>query len=148
MLVILPIVSLQLNMGQILWQRLLPNLPPPVHPTFESLTQSDWGRVGVAQLFVMAIVIAPIAEELFFRGLVLQTVCRYTRRVWVSIVLSGIAFGAVHSAQPQAVLPLTTMGIILGYMRVRHRSIELCIVVHALFNAQSMIAAYLAPELV
>ncbi len=148
MLMILPIVSLQLNMGQILWQRLLPNIPPPVHPTLESLKQSDWGRAGVGQLFVMAIVVAPIAEELFFRGLLLQTLCRYTRRAWVSIVLSGLAFGAVHLGQPQAVVPLATMGIILGYLRVRHRSIELCIVVHALFNAQSMVAAFLAPELV
>ena len=147
-LFILPLVALQLKMGQMVWQRLFPSSSLPVHPVFESLSTSDWGPVGVVQLFVMAIVVAPIAEELFFRGLVLQTFCRYTRSAWLAIVLSGIAFGSVHSGQPQAVLPLTTMGIVLAYLRVRFRSIELCILIHALFNAQAMVMAFLVPELV
>ncbi len=146
-LIILPIVALQLNMGQILW-RWLSQAPLPVHNTFEALTSSEWGTVGVVQLFVMAIVVAPITEELLFRGLLLQLVCRYTQRAWVAIALSGVLFGLVHYDLPQAVLPLTSMGIILGYARVKYRSIELCILIHALFNAQAMVTAYLAPELI
>ncbi len=146
-LVILPIVALQLNMGQILW-RWYSTTPLPVHNTFEALSNSEWGTVGVVQLFVMAIVVAPITEELLFRGLLLQLICRYTKRAWVAIALSGVLFGLVHRDLPQAVLPLMSMGIILGYARVKYRSIELCILIHALFNAQSMVMAYLAPDLI
>ena len=146
-LIILPIVALQLNMGQILW-RWYSTEPLPVHNTFEALAGSEWGTVGVVQLFVMAIIVAPITEELLFRGLLLQLICRYSRRAWVAIALSGLLFGLVHLDLPQAVLPLTSMGIILGYARVKYRSIELCILIHALFNAQAMVTAYLAPELI
>ncbi|MCH7871151.1 MAG: CPBP family intramembrane metalloprotease [Planctomycetes bacterium] len=146
-LIILPIVALQLNMGQILWRWYSPT-PLPVHNTFEALRDSEWGTAGVVQLFVMAIVVAPITEELLFRGLLLQLICRYTRRTWVAIALSGALFGLVHLDLPQAVLPLTSMGIILGYVRVKYRSIELCILIHALFNAQAMVTAFLAPELI
>ncbi len=146
-LIILPIVALQLNMGQILW-RWYSTTPLPVHNTFEAMSNSEWGAVGVVQLFVMAIVVAPITEELLFRGLLLQLICRYTQRAWIAIALSGVLFGLVHRDLPQAVLPLTSMGIILGYARVKYRSIELCILIHALFNAQAIVTAYLAPELI
>jgi membrane protease YdiL (CAAX protease family) len=39
------------------------------------------------------------------------------------------------------------MGVVLGYLRLRCGSLWPCIVLHALFNARTMIAALLAPEL-
>jgi membrane protease YdiL (CAAX protease family) len=40
------------------------------------------------------------------------------------------------------------MGVILGYVRVRYRSLTACILIHALFNGRTMLFAWLNPELV
>jgi membrane protease YdiL (CAAX protease family) len=73
-------------------------------------------------------------------------VATQSRRAWPAIVLSSLAFGAVH-AQPQDVAPLVTMGVVLGFLRLRCNSLWPCIVLHMLFNARTMITAVLAPEL-
>ena len=40
------------------------------------------------------------------------------------------------------------MGVILGYVRLRYRSLPACILVHALFNARTMVFALLNSEMV
>jgi len=146
-LIIMPISYLQLQMGQILWHWLEPDAQPPVHAVLEALRSTAWGRWGAVQLSIAAVLVAPITEELFFRGLLLQALCRYLNHAWLAIVLSGAAFGFIHKEQPQDVLPLITMGVILGYVRVRYRSLPACILIHALFNARTMAFALLNPEM-
>ncbi|MBU0616183.1 MAG: CPBP family intramembrane metalloprotease, partial [Planctomycetes bacterium] len=134
--------------GQIVWRWLEPGAEQPIHAVLEAVEKSAWGLGGIAQLTLAAIVVAPIAEELFFRGLLLQTIWRYLGHAWLAIVLSGAAFGFIHHEQPQDVLPLVTMGVILGYVRVRYRSLPACVLMHALFNARTMAFVLLNPEMV
>ena len=145
-LIILAITGLQLQTGQTVWRWLEPEAQQPVHSVLEALERSTWRHWGVLQLTIAAVVVAPIAEELFFRGLLLQTLWRYLGHAWLAIALSGAAFGLIHHQQPQDVLPLITMGVILGYVRVQYRSLPTCILVHALFNARTMLFALLNPE--
>ena len=147
-LIILPIAYLQLQMGQIVWWWLEPGAEQPIHAVLEAVETSVWGPWGAVQLTLGAVVAAPIAEELLFRGLMLQMLWRYLGHAWLAIVLSGLAFGLIHHEQPQDVLPLLTMGVILGYVRVRYRSLPACILIHALFNARTMVFVLLNPEMV
>ena len=146
LLVVLPITTAQLEMGRVIWNWLHPGTQPPLHAVLQGLARNAWDAWGVAQLLVGAILIAPVAEELFFRGIILQSIAFHSRRVWPAIALSSIAFGVVH-AQPQDVVPLVTMGVVLGYLRIRCGSLWPCIVLHMLFNARTMLTAVLAPEL-
>jgi membrane protease YdiL (CAAX protease family) len=148
MLVVLPNAYLQLQTGQIIWSWLEPDAEQPVHAVLEALETSAWGWGGTVQLVLSAIVVAPLAEELFFRGLLLQTIWRYGGQAWLAILLSGVGFGLIHSELPQAVLPMATLGVILGYVRVRYRSLPACVLVHALFNARTMVYVLLDPEMV
>jgi membrane protease YdiL (CAAX protease family) len=146
-LILLPFANLQLLLGQIVWLWLEPGAKQPVHPVLEALDTSAWGAGGIVQLTLAAVVVTPIAEELFFRGLLLQLIWRYLGHAWLAITMSGAAFGLIHYQQPQAVLPLVTMGLILGYVRVRYRSLPACVLVHTLFNARTMAYVLLNPEL-
>lgn len=146
-LVIVPIVTVQLRMGTLVWEWIQPEVEPPQHPVLLALNTSDWGRWGIVQLLLGAVVIAPLAEELLFRGVLLQTLCRHLRLGWAAILFSSVLFGCVHVGQPQAVLPLTSMGIILGYLRLRSGSLGPCILAHILFNARTMTFNLLASEL-
>jgi membrane protease YdiL (CAAX protease family) len=145
-LIVIACTTLQLGMGQAFWNWLHPDAPPPMHPTLIALRSSAWGFWGVVQLSVVALVVAPIAEEFFFRGLMLETLTRCTGSAWIGIALSAVAFGMIHG-QPQDKLPLMSMGLILGYVRVRWGGLERCMVIHALFNARTIDVALMAPHL-
>jgi membrane protease YdiL (CAAX protease family) len=147
-LVIMAVSDLQLQMGKIVWRWVEPDTAQPIHPVLEALHASAWGTWGTLQLSLAAIIVAPAVEELFFRGLLLQVLWRYLGRIWLAIAVSSVAFGLIHHRQPQDVLPLVTMGVILGYVRVRYRSLVGCILVHALFNTRTIAFGLLNPELV
>ena len=147
-LILIPWVTLQLKMGVVVWDWVQPAAAPPEHPVLEALAADTWGRWGVVQLVVSAVVIAPLAEELLFRGVLLGSLWQYFRLPWTAIVLSSLAFGWVHAYQPQAVLPMMTMGVVLGYLRLRTGRLWPCVLVHALFNARTIAFNLLAPELV
>ncbi len=143
---LVPVMTVQHQAGYVVWTWLNPATPPPTHVVLQALSCSEWGRWGVAQLLFSAIVTAPLAEELFFRGILLGACVQHLRRGWPAIVLSGMAFGAVHVVQPQDVLPLATMGLVLGYVRLRWGALWPCVATHMLFNARTMLFALLAPE--
>jgi membrane protease YdiL (CAAX protease family) len=147
LLVILPLTTVQSEMGRTLWGWLNPEAEPPIHTVLRAFGRSEWGGWGRLQLLAGAVLIAPVSEELFFRGLLLQAVCRHLRHGWLAVAVSGIAFGLVHTPPPD-VLPLTTMGLALGYLRLRCGRLWPCVLVHVLFNARTMTFVLLAPELV
>jgi len=146
-LIIFSISYTQLQTGAAIWRWIVPDAVLPEHPVLEAIEHSAWGGWGAVQLTLTAIVFAPLAEELFFRGLLLQTFWRHLGHAWLAIALSATAFGLIHITQPQNVLPLVSMGIILGYVRMRLRSLTACVVIHALFNTRTMLFVLLNPEL-
>jgi membrane protease YdiL (CAAX protease family) len=119
-------------------------LPLPESPGKEQgLTPTHWepAHAGAfaANLALFAIV-APIVEELTFRG-VGQSLLRHLGRV-PSITLTGIAFGIAHGLV-EALLVLVPFGIVLAWLRDRTRSVYPGMVVHGLFNGIALAAAVL-----
>lgn len=77
---------------------------------------------------------APVAEELFFRGLVFDSLRkRGFSAVW-TIVITGVAFAAFHF-EPIRFLILLPTGLILGWVRSRTGSLGASMVAHGLVNA-------------
>jgi membrane protease YdiL (CAAX protease family) len=147
LLAVLPLIDVQLWAGTRLWRWLHPDEVVPIHGVLVALGRSQWGPLGTLQLWLGAVIIAPLAEELFFRGLLLQALCFHWHRAWPAIAASSVLFGLVHG-QPQDIVPLVVLGLVLGYLRVRHGSLWPCLLVHVLFNVRTMTFALLAPELV
>lgn len=90
------------------------------------------GRGGVT--ITLLVIIAPVFEELFFRGIVLEQ----TRRRWGAIpavVVSSIFFGLVHMPVWPQVVNAVLMGFLLGYLYVICGSLVPVIIVHAANNA-------------
>ena len=95
-------------------------------------------------VFVVAVVIAPVLEEMIFRGL-FQTVIRSffesrdsklaTRsRVWLPIFISAGLFSMVHGNVPHWPA-LFLLGVCLGYAYEKSGSLFRPIFIHAFFNA-------------
>ena len=81
---------------------------------------------------VLVCVLAPVLEEMLFRGLILRGfLARYPR--WPAIVLSALLFGAAHLNIYQFVVGIV-IGVPLGWLYERTRSLLPCIALHAAYN--------------
>jgi membrane protease YdiL (CAAX protease family) len=145
LLMLLPLTLAQDEMGEVVWRWVHPEEPLPVHAVLQAVVHSAWGVWGTVHLVVGAVLVAPLVEELFFRGVLIQALCFHFKLGWVAVAVSALAFGGVH-AQPQDVLPLVTLAVVLGYLRLRTGALWPCILVHALFNARTMLFVILEPE--
>jgi membrane protease YdiL (CAAX protease family) len=114
-------------------------LPLPQSPSKEQgLTPTHWepAHAGAfAANVVLFAVIAPVVEELTFRGLGQSLLSFLGRRP--SIVLVGFAFGLAHGLV-EGLLVLVPFGIALAWLRDRTKSVYPGIVVHALFNGLAL----------
>jgi membrane protease YdiL (CAAX protease family) len=85
----------------------------------------------LSRIFLLMIV-APVTEELLFRGIILRgLLSRY--RPAVAVVLTALLFGAVH-LNPWQFLSATFLGIAFGWFFLRTGSVALCVIAHAISN--------------
>lgn len=85
--------------------------------------------------------IAPITEELIFRGIILKNMSRVSQRF--GIFTSALLFALAHENVPQGVLALI-LGILLGYITIKHNSLVPAIIVHFVVNVTSTIFTQLS----
>ena len=86
---------------------------------------------------VVVTVIAPIAEEVFFRGYFYGAL-RNWRGPWPAALVTGAVFGAIHllgGTEPVFLVPLAILGVMLCVVRERTGSLLPCIALHAVNNA-------------
>lgn len=93
---------------------------------------SDVALVAVA---VLVCVVAPIAEEFFFRGYFFGAL-RNWRGVWPAAVITGLVFGSIHvgSAPVGSLVPLAFFGFLLCLVYQRTGSLYPAIALHAVNN--------------
>jgi membrane protease YdiL (CAAX protease family) len=115
-------------------------LDPFLHPGREQgLTPSGWNSHHAAQFvasFLAIAVLAPIVEELTFRGLGVSLLEQWGR--WFAIVAVGLLFGLAHGLV-EGLPILVVLGSALAWLRLETRSVYPGILLHATFNALTLI---------
>lgn len=99
---------------------------------------------GRLMLVLLACVLGPIGEELFFRGYIYRFVdLRFgpTPALWVTSVWFGIMHGLEYA------LPLTLMGFLFGHLRRRTGGLAAPILAHMLHNSLTVACVLLWPGL-
>jgi membrane protease YdiL (CAAX protease family) len=81
---------------------------------------------------LMVIVVAPICEEVFFRGFLFR-VLRVRMSFWAAAVIDGVVFGLVHGSLVIAPV-LAVLGVLLCWVYERTGSLVPAIAVHVLNN--------------
>ena len=122
-------------------QEMMPELPNWAEREFELIMNNRFGYFIVGLL-------APLAEELVFRGAILRALLRWKSNPWIGIVISAIMFSAIHmnpAQMPHAFL----IGILLGWMYYRTDSIVPGVVYHWVNNtiAYVLFAFYPDPDM-
>jgi uncharacterized protein len=89
--------------------------------------------------FAVVALVAPVVEELTFRGFGVTALSAFVP-AWTVVVLVGIAFGAWHGLIV-AFPALASLGAIFAFVRVKTRSVYPTMVMHAIFNAGALVIA-------
>jgi membrane protease YdiL (CAAX protease family) len=121
-----------------LFAEFYPQYPQPDHDVIEAFrdpAEPPWAPVT---LWLGAVLIAPVAEECFFRGILQTAVVTLARRRWVAIAVGGLLFGLAHGGQFQVIPALFLLGILLGYLYERTGSLMGPILLHVLFNLRTV----------
>ena len=119
-------------------QEIMPALPNWAEDAFDMILKDRWGY------FVIGLM-APLAEELVFRGAILRALLRWKRNPWIGIVISAFLFALIHMnpvQMPHAFL----IGILLGWMYYRTDSIIPGVVYHWVNNTVAYVMYNLYPN--
>ncbi len=102
---------------------------------------------ALAGAAVFVCVVAPVAEEFFFRGFIFGALRRmqvviggYDFGTWIAAAITGILFGLAHtgSAAAQYLIPLGFLGFVLCLVRWRTGSLYPCMALHSINNSLAL----------
>lgn len=119
-------------------QEMMPELPNIVEQEFDMILRDRWGYFAVGLL-------APVCEELVFRGAILRALLSWTPRHWVAIAISALLFMLIHgnpAQMPHAFL----IGLLLGWLYYRTDSIVPGVVYHWVNNSIAYVLYNLYPN--
>ena len=129
-------VTLRATMLLMLWVK--PDLVFEQHSTIQALREGVC-PLGVAMaLRIGAGVVAPVAEEIFFRGVVQTFLLRMVRSRWLVIGLTSVVFAMAHS-QIHVMPALFVLSVLLGVVYERSGSLVQPILIHAMFNGKTLL---------
>ena len=95
-------------------------------------------------LFLVGAIVAPIVEEIFFRGFLFQGFRQ--KYGWMpALFLSSAIFGAAHLA-PASLIPTFVLGCVLAFVYHRSNSVWPGILFHAAINSFSLCAVYVISQ--
>lgn len=117
------------------------SMPEAMEKMFEQIMGEPLGYLSIG-------IMAPLAEEIVFRGAVLRRllgVCG-ERWHWVAIAISAVLFGAVHGNLPQFV-HAALLGLLLGWMYYRTGSILPGVMLHWVNNTVAYVMFNVMPQM-
>ncbi len=97
--------------------------------------------LGFVATIIYTCVIAPVTEELLFRGMLLRVLSKANQRF--AIIATAVFFGLAHGNIPQFLLAFL-LGVFLAHITMKHDSIIPSIIVHIFINSFSTVFSSLA----
>lgn len=135
LLTALPLIVLATLFMRALWMQL--GKEPGLQGVLESARTMGSGAFLI--VVFAGVVVAPLTEEILFRGFLYGTLRRYAG-AFGSIVVSALAFALLH--EPITFLPIFVIGCLLAYLYERTGSIVAPIAAHAANNLYTFVLLY------
>lgn len=108
-----------------------------IFPYYSQIESQIYEGQSIVLMLIVVAVIAPVAEELVFRGLVMMRIRDYLGPV-AGILLSAVCFGIYHGNMVQFVYA-GLLGIFLGYTMEKSQSVLVPIIGHMTANFWSVV---------
>lgn len=98
----------------------------------QNATYADVYSASPFMQFISVGFIAPLVEEILFRGCILGAL-KKEMHPWVAIVISAVIFGVAHGT-PIAIIYSTALGILMGWIAVTFNSVVPALYFHMAYN--------------
>ncbi len=85
-------------------------------------------------LITASLVLAPIAEEILFRGFLQSALRKLTGSAWLGIAITSVIFTLSHAPMFYSMPPLLVLSVVLGYNYERSGRLVSPILIHMIFN--------------
>jgi len=110
-----------------------------VHPEQQQIIR-EFPRTGtgIVLFVVLAVVMAPVFEEIVFRGFLFRGLANSWGWAWGAVISAAI-FGIAH-LQLDVFIPLAVLGFALAWVYKRTGSLWTCVAMHAIFNTVTVLA--------
>jgi membrane protease YdiL (CAAX protease family) len=126
----------------LLGMKLFSGLPTPEHDAATALATSGlWSTVAIV---FGAVIVAPIVEEIIFRGLILPALHRFTGKAWIAIVITNLLFASMHSTGIPAWGALAMIGVVCSFAVYQTGSLYPAMVMHGIHNGMLVTLAILS----
>ena len=120
-------------------QEQMPELPNLMEQQFDMILKNRWGYLVVGLL-------APVCEELVFRGAVLRTLLRWKpANHWLAIAISAVLFALIH-VNPAQMPHAFVVGLLLGWLYYRTDSVVPGVVYHWINNSIAYVVYNFYPD--
>ncbi|MBL50661.1 MAG: hypothetical protein CMG57_01730 [Candidatus Marinimicrobia bacterium] len=96
---------------------------------------------GFILLFIAVVLIAPLGEELLFRGFLQQFLEKYWKDVTRAILITALFFAMIHM-NPFWFIQIYLLGILLGFLAWRTGSVLPPLILHGMNNAGAMLFSF------
>jgi len=129
------------DIGEVVLHRWIPDSLP--------ITEFFKDRPSALLLGAFGVLVAPLMEELLFRGFLYPALARWTGAV-VSVIITASAFTLLHGAQLgyswAPLLLIFVVGVTLTVARARTNSVATCVIVHMTYNFVLLLQTYIATQ--
>ncbi|HEY2116255.1 MAG TPA: CPBP family intramembrane glutamic endopeptidase [Candidatus Angelobacter sp.] len=126
------------DIGEVVFHRWIPDSLP--------ITEYFKDRPSALLLAAFGILVAPVMEELLFRGFLYPALARWTG-TFISVVVTASAFTLLHGAQLgyswAPLLLIFIVGVALTVTRVVTRSVATGVIVHMTYNFVLLLQTYI-----
>ncbi len=116
----------------------------PIEDVFKVVLQSTWSTCLFAGF---SILLAPLFEEVYFRGLLFPLLQRSLGTL-AAILVTAVSFASIHAMQlafsGRALLLISFVGVVLTFIRARMRSVCASWTAHVFYNATLLGASWFA----
>lgn len=119
----------------------------PEQQQIAQIIESAASKSGLIGLLFVTIVLAPVVEEVLYRGVLLRAILRLGLRDRAAIVISAAVFASIHLVDPQAaiVVPgLFVLGLVLARVTLKTGDLSRAILLHTGVNSLAAIALILS----
>lgn len=119
-------------------QEHMPELPNLAEDTFDMILRDRWGYLAIGLL-------APLGEEVVFRGAILRSLLQWCSKPWAAIVISALIFAVAHM-NPAQLPHAFLIGLLLGWLYYRTDSIIPGMTYHWVNNSVAYVMYNLYPD--
>lgn len=123
---------------------ILPLFPDTMESYGELMESLMGGNIFISMF--MTVILAPIAEECCFRGLILNKLSG-SMPIIVANLVQALLFGIYHMNIVQGIYAFI-LGMVFGYVMIKTKSIFASILLHAVTNASAQVLDYIFPDAV